>query len=130
MKASELKKNESYGTVWGEKKLYVGTKTVDVFNPMTDELCGSEVRYVFKNDDGTEQHMDEASVEAFVSNDTVEISTDRLNQIMGGVVKRDDQIAEAFRMVNKLLAGIEDMKLDCDGEIYDELCKVADVLGR
>ena len=36
----------------------------------------------------------------------------------------------ALKMVNKVIAKIEDMKWDCDGEIYDELLKIADVLGR
>lgn len=130
MKASELKQGETYGTVWGEDKVYIGSKVVDVFNPMTDEREGSETRYMFKNDDGTVQEMDGASVERFVSSGTVEISTKRLNQIMNGVVERDGKIDEALRKVNKLTAAIEDMKLDCDAEVYDTLLAIADILGR
>lgn len=36
----------------------------------------------------------------------------------------------ALAKVNKLTAAIEDMKLDCDAEVYEELLKIADILGR
>ena len=37
---------------------------------------------------------------------------------------------KALYMVNKLTDAIGDMKLDCDGEVYDVLLEIADVLGR
>lgn len=37
---------------------------------------------------------------------------------------------KALAMVNKLTDAIEDMKYDCDAEVYEELLKIADILGR
>jgi len=128
MKASELVKGESYGTVWGNKLEFVGTEYVSAHYEEFDAQRGSTM-YVFK-DGGGKMYMHSDEVEKFVSNGTVEISSDRLGQIMKGVEQRDGQINEALRKVNAIIGKIEDMKLDCEGEVYDELCKVADILSR
>lgn len=127
MKASELKQGETYGTVWGYEMEFVGTEELSAYYEETDETR-TVTRYVFKAD-GT-VNMSEDDVEKFVSKATVEISVKRLDEIMAGVTEREDKIDEALRKVNRLTAAIEDMKLDCDSEVYEELLKIADILGR
>lgn len=129
MKASELKQGETYGTVWGFDVEYLGTKKFNDYNEYTGEPT-SDIRYEFKCEDGGRSYLTEENVEKFVSNGTVEISTRRLNEIMKGAQKLDDQVAEAFREVKKLTDAIEAMKYDCDAEVYDGLCKLFDILGR
>lgn len=38
------------------------------------------------------------------------------------------QIKKALNYIAKLTAAIEDMEYDCDGEIYETLLKIQDVL--
>ena len=128
MKASELKQGETYGTVWGVEMEFIGTENLSAYYEELDETL-SDTRYVFV-DAGGKSYMSEEEVERFVSNGTVEISTKRLNEIMNGCVERDKQIDKAFNLVNKVIGKIEDMKWDCDGEVYDALLKIQDVLGR
>ena len=128
MKASELKQGETYGTIWGIEMKYVGCKKVDTFNPMTDEREGSEMRYMFDNEDGGTSSMAENEVERFVSNGTVEISTKRIKQIMDGAKMSDDKIDEAAWEVEKLVRKIEDMEWNCDSEVYETLLKISKIL--
>lgn len=37
---------------------------------------------------------------------------------------------KALMMVGKLIDGIENMKWDCDAEVYERLLRIADVLAR
>lgn len=37
---------------------------------------------------------------------------------------------KALAKVNKLTDAIEDMRYDCDAEVYDKLLEIADILGR
>lgn len=41
-----------------------------------------------------------------------------------------NQITKALRMANKLANAIEDMKYDCDGEVYQAIVKIIDVLAE
>ena len=43
-------------------------------------------------------------------------------------IRYENQIDKARRMVNKLTEAIDGMKYDCDGEVYEALLKIADVL--
>lgn len=36
----------------------------------------------------------------------------------------------ALKKANRLIAAIDDMKYDCDGEVYETLLVIADILGR
>lgn len=42
----------------------------------------------------------------------------------------ENQVKKALRMVNKLVEAIDDMKYDCDGEVYEKLLKINDVLAQ
>lgn len=43
-------------------------------------------------------------------------------------VRYENQVHKALCMVNKLVDAIADMKYDCDGEVYEKLLKINDVL--
>lgn len=45
-------------------------------------------------------------------------------------IEYQNQVLKALRMVNKLVEAIDNMKYDCDGEIYEYLLKINDVLAQ
>lgn len=45
-----------------------------------------------------------------------------------GSMKERDKFRGAKKAVDKLIKGIEDMEYDCDGEVYDALLQIADML--
>lgn len=45
-------------------------------------------------------------------------------------VHYENKINKALRMTNKLVDAIENMKYDCDAEVYEKLLKIADVLAQ
>ncbi len=64
---------------------------------------------------------------------------DKAKRMLGRLIDRIEEMElhnaegardEALVKVNKLTSAIEDMKYDCDGEVYETLLAIADILGR
>ena len=59
-----------------------------------------------------------------------EIESKELDRLIDKWAEADGACNKALMMVGKLIDGIENMKWDCDGEVYERLLKIADVLAR
>ena len=59
-----------------------------------------------------------------------EIESKEFDKLIEKYTEADEACNKALMLVNHLTEAIEDMKYDCDGEVYGALLKIADVLGR
>lgn len=67
---------------------------------------------------------------AEIENEESGIADEALTKLARQTRTQEVQIAKALRMANKLANAIEDMKYDCDGEVYQAIVKIIDVLAE